>query len=339
MLFRNVLPECPEAQHTQREAISSRLFYIIRMINWGACALRTMYSIVIVSYYTGPILFSCLSALSAEADVQEIIVINNGNNSDAEMQLRGVVAGDTRIRLICPGRNIGFAAACNLGALEAKSEMLAFVNPDLLVPTGTFAKISEVLHTHGDAWLVGGRLLDMAGAEQRGGRRETLTPWRALVEALRLDRMFPSHPYFRRFNLHEQPPPADAVTVPAISGAFMVIRQDRFRQLGGFDQSMFLHIEDLDLCLRVLQAGGLVLYCGHIPLYHQGGSSDASRLMVEWHKTRSTLRYFQKHFRDSYPGWVLAGVGGVLWLRLSLVGLRAVPAELARWWRLCKRWL
>ncbi|WP_291719901.1 glycosyltransferase family 2 protein [Magnetospirillum sp. 64-120] len=291
---------------------------------------QEMYSIVIVSYYTGPVLFSCLSALLAEPEVQEILIINNGNDLSDKIQLQDVAARSGRIRIFNPGRNIGFAAGCNMGAAQARTSVLAFVNPDLMVPAGTFAKLSQVRRDHADAWLFGGRLLDLAGQEQRGGRRETLTPWRALVEALRLDRLFPGHPYFRRFNLHDQPVPAGAVAVPAVSGAFMVIDRDRFDRLGGFDTEMFLHIEDLDLCLRVLQAGGVLLYCGHIPLYHQGGSSDASRLLVEWHKTRSTLIYFRKHFRDSYPHWVLSGVAGVLWLRFAALVPRGLLADAGR---------
>ena len=44
--------------------------------------------------------------------------------------------------------------------------------------------------------------------------------------------------------------PAGIVEVPAISGAFMVMARDRYLALGGMDEAMFLHIEDVDLCLR-----------------------------------------------------------------------------------------
>ena len=99
--------------------------------------------------------------------------------------------------------------------------------------------------------------------------------------------------------------------------------------LGGMDEGMFLHIEDVDLCLRVLKQGGRILYCADAPVFHHQGTSDAARCVVEWHKTRSTVRYFFKHFRGPYPAWSLAVVSALLWLRWLGVVVVAAPGDLA----------
>ena len=285
---------------------------------------------IVVSYRTGAALEQCLTALAERPEIAEIVVIDNGNRPAEVRLLDHLAATAPRLSLIRPGRNLGFAAGCNLGAAAARTQLLAFVNPDLIVPPGSLTAILRAVAHHPDAWLLGGRLLGLDGTEQRGGRRETLTPWRAFVELTRLDRLFPGHPYFRRLNLLDQPAPAGIVEVPAISGAFMVMARDRYLALGGMDEAMFLHIEDVDLCLRVLKAGGRILYCGDAPVFHHQGTSDAASCVVEWHKTRSTTRYFFKHFRGAYPAWSLAVVSALLWLRWLGVALVAAPADTGR---------
>jgi len=288
-------------------------------------------SAVVVSYRTGAVLGACLEALSRQEEIAEIIVVDNGN-PPAETALLDRLSAGSAILLLRPGRNTGFAAGCNLGAAQASAEFVSFVNPDLVVSPGSFSRILAVFAGRADVWLCGCRLLDMDGNEQRGGRREILTPWRAFVEVTRLDRLFPGHPHFRRFNLMGGPP-LEEVEVPAISGAFMVMPRHRFRAMGGMDEAMFLHIEDVDLCLRVLKQGGRILYCGTVPVLHHGGTSDVSRLFVEWHKARSAVRYFFKHFSGIYPAWALVLVSALLWLRLGAIMATIVLGAGTAWRR------
>src|SRR5205823_14127777 len=124
------------------------------------------------------------------------------------------------------------------------------------------------------AWLVGGRLQHPDGREQKGGRREFLTPWRAFVETTRLDRLFPDHPYFKRLHLFDEPRVAAPVQVPVVSGAFMMMRRSLYRHLGGMDDAYFMHFDDIDLCLRVHRQGGEVWYAGNVPITHHGGTSE-----------------------------------------------------------------
>jgi GT2 family glycosyltransferase len=285
-------------------------------------------SAVVVTYRTGSVLARCLEGLRADPLVSEIIIVDNGNPHETAIALDRLARQDSRVRISRPGRNIGFAGGCNRGAEMAAGPLLAFVNPDLIVPVGTFQKIAEVFAAWPGAWLAGGHLLDMDGIEQKGGRREVLTPWRAFVELFRLDRLAPNHPHFRRFNLLDSPAPSGIAEIPTVSGAFMAIPRDRYLALGGMDERMFLHVEDVDLCLRIHLAGGQVLFCGNVPLYHQKGSSDAPRWFVEWHKTRSSVIYFHKHFRSTYPRWSLHLIAALLVLRWLAVSVRALPSDI-----------
>jgi N-acetylglucosaminyl-diphospho-decaprenol L-rhamnosyltransferase len=283
-------------------------------------------SVVVVSYHTGAVLEECLTALLSEPEVKEIFLVDNGNDEEMRRRLAKMACQFPKLCLENPGRNLGFAVGCNLGARKAQGDYLAIVNPDLLVSPGTFAAILKSFAEKPDAWVCGARLLNLDGSEQRGGRREIATPWRALVELLRLDRLFPNHPHFRRLNQHEALPITSPTEVPTISGAFMVFPSERWRDLHGFDEGMFLHMEDVDICLRILRAGGKALFCGQAPVYHHLSSSNVPRIWVEWHKLRSGIYYFRKNFRDTYPVWALWGIALALTARFFLQIIYYAPA-------------
>ncbi len=285
-------------------------------------------SAVTVSYYTGPVLWENIASQLAQPELVELILVDNGNTAETRQRLAAMAAAEPRLKLVRTKRNLGFASGCNFGAAQAQSDYLVFVNPDCVLRPDTFGRILDVFAREHGVWLCGGHLEHPDGREQRGGRREILTPWRAMMEVLRLDRLFPDHPYFRRLHRYDSEAEYGIAEVPTVSGAFMMIPRRYYEQLGGMDDHMFLHCDDIDLCIRIGQMGGRVLYAGHVPIPHHLSTSDVSRVFVEWHKTRSTSYYFVKHFHTSYPHWFLSLVSTLLWLRFGALGLLRLPGDL-----------
>ncbi len=284
-------------------------------------------STVTVTYWTGDVLDRCIASLRRQA-VDEIILIDNGNPSDVSEKLDLLPQQDSRIKIFRPEKNTGFAAGCNLGAKQASGQFLAMVNPDCVLAPDTIARVLRVARRNSTNWLCGGRLQNPDGSEQRGSRRETLTPWRATVELLRLDRIAPNHPYFRRFHQFEEDPLVGITEVPTISGAFMFVRKHAYEQLGGMDEAFFIHFDDADLCMRVWKKGGRVLFCSNIPILHYKSSSDVSQTFVEWHKAKGLGYFFRKHFGDTYPKWFLSIVSALVWLRFTAILPHRIGSDL-----------
>jgi N-acetylglucosaminyl-diphospho-decaprenol L-rhamnosyltransferase len=268
------------------------------------------WSVILVSYHTGPALWFSLASVLGQAELLEVVIVDNGNPLWVRERLQRLAARDARVTLLSGHGNVGFASACNLGAAQAKGAFLLLLNPDCVLPEGALTRTREALESHPNAWLAGCHLVGTDGSEQIGGRRHVLTPWKALVEGLKLYRLAPRHPYFARLNLHETLPLQDAGSVPAISGAYMAMPRARYAALHGMDERYFLHVEDLDFCYRVRASGGDILYLPAVRVIHCRSTSNAASWRVEWHKARGFMRYFHTHFASTYPRgflWLLDG--------------------------------
>ncbi|MDR2391299.1 MAG: hypothetical protein LBE84_06450, partial [Planctomycetota bacterium] len=103
---------------------------------------------------------------------------------------------------------------------------------------------------------------------------------------------------------------AAARTVDQIIGACMLIRRDDFEILGGFDERFFIYYEEVDLCKRVVDAGGEVWFRPEARVTHLGGASCESPSAVDrmpGYLRRSRSQYFAKHFGLA-PQFLVLGI-------------------------------
>lgn len=279
-------------------------------------------SIIMVSYYTGPVLIDSIRAALTQAQITEVVLVDNGNSRATLDSLTSLAEDDRRLKIVTGHGNVGFSKGCNMGARAATGRHLLLLNPDCVLRPGVIRRSIEVMAAHPEASALTVRIENTDGTEQRGGRRNLMTPWTCLVEQFRLDRWMPEHPYFQRMNLNETAPFDDVTAVPCISGAFMMVRRGVYESLGGMDEDYFLHVEDVDFCMRIQKMGGVILYVPDAAVTHVKSTSRVFPLVVEWHKSVSATKYFHKHFRPQYPNFVLRMISVALFGRLVV---RSIP--------------
>lgn len=258
---------------------------------------RRSVSVVMVVYMTGEALGESIACVLKDPRVDEFVLVDNGSKpADAE-RLRQLVARDDRVVLVEGHGNIGFARGANLGARTAKGDVLIFLNPDAFLQPGCVAELTREIEGRPVPCIVGGRVLNFDRTEQRGARRGDITPVTALLSLSQLTARIPA---LRRFEVHweSDAAPERASPVPTISGACFCMRREDFDAVQGFDEGYFLHVEDVDLCWRVREQGGTVLFHPKAEVVHLGHTSQTSPLRVEFHKGVGLARYFRKRARN-----------------------------------------
>jgi GT2 family glycosyltransferase len=285
----------------------------------GPAAARRV-SVVMVVYRTGEALQRSLDCVLADPAVDEFVIVDNGSTADEAQRLAGSER-DPRVTLVSGQGNVGFARGANLGAARAGGDILVFLNPDAFLQAGCIGELVRDVDACAGLCLVGGRVLNADGSEQRGGRRGEITPLSALISMSGLARL----PALRRFEVHWEALalPDEAVATPTISGACFAMRRADFQAVGGFDEGYFLHVEDVDLCWRVRKAGGTVLFSPRAEVVHIGGTSQSNAVKVEFHKGVGLARYFRKRAANPWQ-WLWAAL-----LSLPVIGL-AVARPIAR---------
>ena len=164
------------------------------------------------------------------------------------------------------------------------------INPDAVLRWRSLPSLQSTAAELSAPWIVGGKIFDLNGEEERGGRRKTLTLGRAITGALG----------WNTWTLEKTSPPEDPVDMPVISGAFFLTSKESFQALGGFDEGYFLHVEDVDLCRRCWEVNGRVLYDPRAAALHYGSTSDAPSRIVQAHKADSLARYFRKFSKGAF---------------------------------------
>lgn len=285
--------------------------------------------VVIINYNAGALLMqSVASGFAAGAD--RVIVVDN-HSTDGSLEPLERAGWGEKLRVVRNGCNLGFAAACNIGARLSTARRLLFLNPDSVLAPDALTRLAHVLDSSEAIGMVGGLLCNPDGSEQRGGRRRFPTPRRALLRAFGLTALARRLPD-ADFALHEQPLPAGPVPVEAISGACMLVRREAMADVGLWDEGYFLHCEDLDWCMRFRQKGWQVMFVPDARITHLQGSSSRGRpVFVEWHKHRGMLRFYRKFFRPQYSALLWPLVVLSVWLRfLAVAGHLTVRRLLTR---------
>jgi N-acetylglucosaminyl-diphospho-decaprenol L-rhamnosyltransferase len=218
-------------------------------------------SIVILTWNSRALLEACLAALPAATAplATEVIVIDNGSLDGTAEVLRG----RSDVVTITNATNRGVAPARNQGLRAARGEFVALLDVDTVPSPGAFATLVGRLRAAPAVGLVGPKLVGRDGELQYSCRRfPTLVDklcrrlparfGRALIEDVELR-------WWDHTGVRE---------VDYVIGACQVIRRTALDEVGLLDERIFYGPEDVDLCLRMHQAGWKVEYVADAVIMH-----------------------------------------------------------------------
>jgi GT2 family glycosyltransferase len=288
-------------------------------------------SVVIVAADSGPLLAdSVASALASVARV-EVIVVDNASADGEPERVASLHRDDARFQLVKNDRNLGFGPACNRGAALANGDALLFLNPDCVIERETIATLRAIAGADASIGVLGVEVLSPDGKPARGNRRRDPLLRRALMSMSGLARFESRSRAFEGVEMPAESASASGVEkLEAVSGACLFLPRRVFDAVGGFDEAYFLHVEDLDLCRRVRDAGYAVALARGIHVMHVQGTSSRKRpLFVARHKHRGMWRWFTRFDPAArmLPLRALVALG--LWAHFALIAPLLFARQLA----------
>ncbi len=253
---------------------------------------------VIVNYNSETHLARCLGALSSQAELRSIVVIDNGPPG------RGVEALVSRWPngvLISNRRNVGFARACNQGFRLTRAAWVLTVNPDCELASGAVAAMVRCARVHPRAAVVGPRLYNSDGGLQTSAYTLPSLP-QSLSHLFGLKKLVPIAllrrslgsllgKVFGQFNPHDTEAEVEMVT-----GACALIRRAALQEVGLFDPEFFLYNEEKDWCERARRLGWEIWFTPAAGAVHAiGGSGRPDSASAFQHRCAGMLRFYAKH--------------------------------------------
>lgn len=254
-------------------------------------------SIIIVSYNTKDLLIDCLQSIyKYPVDFEfEIIVVDNHSIDETNSTLRQHFP---QVRLIENSQNVGFAAANNQAAKKAKGNYLLFLNSDTVVKKDALSDFfTQATTLNGGIYSC--QLVTTDDLIQpQGGSLPNL--WNVATWMLGIDEL----PIIRTLIPPYQQSSSDFFTQDRkmgwVSGTAMMIQADIFRDIGGFDEQVFMYGEDVELCLRLTKTGLRAHFLSSPKIVHLGhGSGSSSKALLG--EFQGIKYIFSKH----KPAWHL----------------------------------
>ena len=235
--------------------------------------------VVVVAYNSADDLDACLDSLvMAGGIVGRIIVVDNASSDASASVAAGHDARPTVLRSLI---NRGFGGGCNMGMGASDADRILFLNPDAVAEPGAIATLAIALGLDELIGAVGARMVDPLGetAAAAAGMEPGI---RSVIGHF----LFASRiPVFGRLFPPLQLADATRSAEPDwVSGGAMLVRRNALSSISGFDEKMFLYMEDVDLCRRLREAGWRIIYEPHAIVVHAIGGSQSEDQPARWYR-------------------------------------------------------
>ena len=273
-------------------------------------------AVVILNYNGASMLGRFLPSVIKYSPGAEIVVADNASTDDSVTVVTKDFPG---VRLIQLDRNYGFADGYNKALEQVDAEYFLLLNSDVEVTEGWLAPMLSFMESNPKAVACQPKILaynnkthfEYAGAA--GGF---------------IDRY--GYPYCRgrMFDTLEEDKGQydDVCRIFWATGAAIMVRSAAFHGAGGFDGRFFAHMEEVDLCWRMLARGGEIYAVPGSKVYHVGGAT------LNKSNPHKTFLNFRNNLLMLYKNLPVAELRGVMRVRAVLDYVAALKFLLTGAW-------
>ena len=239
--------------------------------------IKSSVSIVIPHWNNVDVLSECLESISnTDFENFETIVVDNASTDNSVASVR---SNYPNVKLIENEKNYGYAGGCNIGAEAASGDYLIFLNNDTVQEKDWISNLIKTINSDDKIAAVQPKILnyydrnvfDYAGGS--GGHMDIY------CFPFARGRIF-------SFQENDEGQYNNKEKCFWSSGTCFMVRRELFQKSGGFDESFFAHMEEIDLCWRLYAMGFEVWVEPDSVVYHK----NALTLPMYSHK-----KYYLNH--------------------------------------------
>lgn len=250
---------------------------------------RPLVSIIIPNKDHIEDLDKCISALEKKStykNVEYIIVENNSEKEETFSYYKTLQQKNPKVQVVVWDGLFNYSAINNYGVTFAKGDFYLFLNNDTEIINDDC--IEELLGycLRSDVGAVGARLFYEDGTIQHAG---VIVGMQGVAGHESAGEPHESPGYFGRVII--------AHDCSAVTAACIMVKKQVFEKVGGFDPELAVAFNDIDFCLKVREAGYLIVYNPYAELYHYESKSRGQE------DTEEKIRRFQKEIEIFHEKW------------------------------------
>ena len=243
-------------------------------VRWPLPEVKPLVSILIPTRDQLPLLQRCIESVIEKTryPAYEILIIDNDSQTTearnylAAIEAKEAELGD-RLRVVRQPGPFNFSAMNNAAAGKARGDYLLLLNNDTAALHDDWLDEMMGHALRPDVGIVGAKLLYPDGKIQHAG---VILGLRGPAEHPFIGRPPEDRGYFGRAQL--------AQNLSAVTGACLLVRKSVFAQVGGLDETAFkVSYNDIDLCLKVREAGLRIVFTPFALVMHEGSASQKNK--------------------------------------------------------------
>lgn len=278
-------------------------------------------TVIILSYNTKEITAKCLDKLKIAKEYCQkklknnikVIVLDNAS-TDGSAQF--IKANYHWVKTIVSPANLGFSKGNNFVMKEAQTSYILLLNSDVYLEENSLYKALAYFRVNLNCDVLGAKLNYHTGTLQPSGgslpNPANIILWILGLSLLPIVNKFiaPFHPRDKKYF-------SKAHKVGWIMGAFFMLKKKVYESTGGFDENIFMHMEEVEWCKRIWDKGFKIWYAPQVEVVHLHGASTNFDLSASFlNELKGIKYYFIRHYKSSY---ILVKIFLILGLLLRVI--------------------
>lgn len=248
-------------------------------------------SIIIISYNTKHITADCITSLYQSLQTSDItpssveVIVLDNNSTDGSLDMLHTLQNTYHtLKIIKNKTNLGFGKANNQVVDHAKGSYILFLNSDIIVLDNAIKDLFQYYKNHEKTvHFLGGKLLNKDMTPQ-----PSCGPFFSLLVLFGFLFLKGDHWGLTRYS------PTKPIQTGWVSGACILTKKSYFQKLNGFDEDIFMYMEEVELLYRAKQQGYNTFFYPDARFIHLGSASSKKSYPI-LQAYQGFLYFYKKH--------------------------------------------